>query len=160
MHPPAKKSRHKLKSLTSSLWKNIKIRAIAIFLALILTSGDLVGQCAADDLVMTCIPKLISGFNFLKSYKIDSSEKKDKVEHSYVFTKGTQYMIVLCTSGTHPSDVTINLLDSKRNKVASLNFLDQVGSIHYSCNTTGIFYIQYLFSTEAICGGSVLAFKR
>jgi hypothetical protein len=139
----------------------MKIRAIAITLISIMASADLFCQCTVDDLVTDCIPKLTSGYNFLKSYKIDGSGKKDKVEHSYVFTKGTQYIVMLCTSRTLQADVTMNLLNSERNKVASLKFKDGIGAMSYSCNTTGIYYIQYCFSTtEGLCGGSMLAFKR
>ena len=65
------------------------------------SSSELIGQCDPENFSNTCIPKLATGFNFLKSYKIDGEGgAKDKVEYSYVFTKGTQYMINLCATGT------------------------------------------------------------
>ena len=57
-----------------------------------LSTLEVIGQCNSEALSNQCIPKLAAGFNFLKSYKIEKGAK-DFVEYSYVFTKGTQYMI-------------------------------------------------------------------
>lgn len=126
-------------------------------------STGLNAECDADNLSNACIPKLSSGFNFLKSYKIDGDGgNKDKVEYSYVFTKGTQYMINLCAEGNSPDGLVVSLYDSKRNKVASSKVNDQfISAIAYPCNATGIYYIQYTFDGSATyCGGSALGFKR
>jgi len=140
-----------------------KVSAI-VFLVLIsgFTSFKLIGQCNADTFSNACIPKLGEGFNFLKSYKIDGeSGAKDKVEYSYVFTKGTQYMINLCASGNSPDGIVVSLFDSNRNKVASSKINGQlVSAIAYPCNATGIYYIQYTFDGGSKCGGSALGFKR
>lgn len=126
-------------------------------------STSLNAECDADNLSNACIPKLSSGFNFLKSYKIDGDGgNKDKIEYSYVFTKGTQYMINLCAGGNSPDGLVVSLYDSKRNKVASSKVNDQyISAIAYPCNATGIYYIQYTFDGSATyCGGSALGFKR
>lgn len=120
-------------------------------------------QCDAEPYTSGCIPKLASGFNFLKSYKIDGhGGSKTKVEYSYVFTKGTQYMINVCATGESTDGIVVSLYDSNRNKLVSSKVNDQyISAIAYPCNTTGIYYIQYTFdeSTE-FCGGSALGFKR
>jgi hypothetical protein len=106
---------------------------------------------------------LASGFNFLKSYKVDGEGgSKDKVEYSYVFTKGTQYMINLCANGANTDGIVVTLFDSGRNKVASSKINGQfISAIAYPCNATGIYYIQYTFDGSAgKCGGSALGFKR
>ncbi|MBA4144262.1 MAG: hypothetical protein DI538_08605 [Azospira oryzae] len=140
-----------------------KIGAI-VFLLLIsgFTSYNLIGQCNADGFSNACIPKLADGFNFLKSYKVDGEGgAKDKVEYSYVFTKGTQYMINLCANGTATDGIVVSLFDSNRNKVASSKINGQlVSAIAYPCNATGIYYIQYTFDGGGKCGGSALGFKR
>jgi hypothetical protein len=118
-------------------------------------------NCNADNLANDCIPKLASGFNFLKSYKVNG-DAKDKVEYSYVFTKGTQYMINVCANGTATDGIVVNLFDKERNKVASSKINGQfVSAIAYPCNATGIYYIQYTFDEPSShCGGSALGFKR
>lgn len=141
-----------------------KISAL-VFLLLIsgFTSYNLIGQCNADSFSNACIPKLGEGFNFLKSYKVDGEGGgKDKVEYSYVFTKGTQYMINLCANGAATDGIVVSLFDSNRNKVASSKINGQlVSAIAYPCNATGIYYIQYTFDGGGgKCGGSALGFKR
>jgi hypothetical protein len=136
--------------------------AAVLGLALAVT-GVTRAQCDPDQHTNACIPKLSTGFNFLKSYKIDGEGGgKEKVEYSYVFTKGTQYMINLCSGGETPDGIVINLYDAQRNKVASSKINGQfITAINYPCNTTGIYYIQYTFDTSTqYCGGSALGFKR
>jgi hypothetical protein len=126
-------------------------------------SSDVIGQCNSENLSSQCIPKLAAGFNFLKSYKIDGdSGNKEKVEYSYVFLKGTQYMINICAP-TQPTDgIVVSLFDSQRNKVISSKLNDQfISAIQYPCNATGVYYIQYTFEKpSSYCGGSALGFKR
>ena len=126
-------------------------------------SMDAKAQCNPEPYTTACIPKLASGFNFLKSYKIDGQGgSKTKVEYSYVFTKGTQYMINVCATGENTDGIVVSLYDSNRNKVVSSKVNDQyISAIAYPCNTTGIYYIQYTFDTSTeFCGGSALGFKR
>lgn len=122
---------------------------------------EVIGQCNAEAYSNQCIPKLATGFNFLKSYKIEKGSK-DFVEYSYVFTKGTQYMINICAEGQGTDGIVVSLFDSNRNKVATSKVNGQyITAIAYPCNTTGIYYIQYTFDGSATnCGGSALGFKR
>lgn len=124
-------------------------------------AGELVDQCNSEKLATDCIPKLLEGFNFLKSYKVDGVAK-DKVEYSYVFMKGTQYMINVCANGTSTDGVVVSILDKDRNKVASSKINGQfVSAINFPCNASGIYYIQYTFDEPSShCGGSALGFKR
>jgi hypothetical protein len=112
-----------------------------VLTVLVLSALEVIGQCNSDALSSQCIPKLAEGFNFLKSYKIEKGGK-DYVEYSYVFTKGTQYMINICSPGTATDGIVVSLFDSNRNKVASSKINGQfISAIAYPCNTTGIYYI-------------------
>ena len=122
-----------------------------------------VAQCDPAPFTSECIPKLQEGFNFLKSYKINGQGgAKSKVEYSYVFTKGTQYMINVCATGENTDGIVVSLFDSNRNKVGTSFYNGQfLSAFIYPCNTTGIYYIQYTFDNSAqFCGGSALGFKR
>lgn len=137
--------------------------SIIVLAAVSMGSSGLVGQCNSDNFSNACIPKLSTGFNFLKSYKIDGEGgAKDKVEYSYVFTKGTQYMINICAPGQPTDGIVVTLYDSNRNKVASSKINGQfISAIAFPCNATGIYYIQYTFDgSSKYCGGSALGFKR
>jgi hypothetical protein len=139
------------------------ILSLSFLLSVGIGSSGLIGQCNSDNFSNACIPKLAGGFNFLKSYKIDGEGgSKDKVEYSYVFTKGTQYMINICANGQATDGIVVTLFDSGRNKVASSKINGQfIAAIAYPCNATGIYYIQYTFDGSAShCGGSALGFKR
>jgi hypothetical protein len=128
---------------------------------LVISALEVIGQCNSDALSSQCIPQLSAGFNFLKSYKIEKGGK-DYVEYSYVFTKGTQYMINICAPGSETDGIVVSLFDSNRNKVASSKINGQfIKAIAYPCATTGIYYIQYTFDGSSnYCGGSALGFKR
>ena len=117
--------------------------------------------CNSDKLATECIPKLSGGFNFLKSYKVDGTAK-DRVEYSYVFMKGTNYMINLCANGSNPDGMTVSILDKDRNKVASSKIDGQfLTAISYPCKASGIYYLQYTYDESSNhCGGSALGFKR
>ncbi len=134
---------------------------IFVFSVFVFSTLDVIAQCNAESLSTACIPKLATGFNFLKSYKIEKGGK-EFVEYSYVFTKGTQYMINICAGGANTDGIVVSLFDSNRNKVASSKYNGQfLQAMTYPCNTTGIYYIQYTFDgSTSYCGGSALGFKR
>ncbi|HEY0739848.1 MAG TPA: hypothetical protein VGD40_00250 [Chryseosolibacter sp.] len=134
---------------------------IFVFSVFVFSTLDVIAQCNAESLSTACIPKLATGFNFLKSYKIEKGGK-EFVEYSYVFTKGTQYMINICAGGANTDGIVVSLFDSNRNKVASSKYNGQfLTAMTYPCNTTGIYYIQYTFDgSTSYCGGSALGFKR
>jgi hypothetical protein len=137
--------------------------SVLVFTLILICSKNIQAQCNPDNLANECIPKLASGFNFLKSYKVDGEGgAKEKIEYSYVFTKGTQYMINLCSTGSNTDGIVVSLFDSGRNKVATSKINGQfISAIAYPCNATGIYYIQYTFDGSASkCGGSALGFKR
>ena len=138
--------------------KKLLIFVCSVF---VFSTLDVIAQCNAESLSTACIPKLATGFNFLKSYKIEKGGK-EFVEYSYVFTKGTQYMINICAGGAATDGIVVSLFDSNRNKVASSKYNGQfLTAMTYPCNTTGIYYIQYTFDgSTGYCGGSALGFKR
>ncbi|MFZ9981184.1 MAG: hypothetical protein ACO3FI_04035 [Cyclobacteriaceae bacterium] len=134
-----------------------------LVLAISVLSSGIYAQCNPDAYALACVPKLADGFNFLKSYKIDGQGgQKGKIEYSYLFTKGTQYMINLCVEGTDTDGIVVNLFDGARNKIAS-NLINgtYVNQLTMMCNATGIYYIQYTFNgSRRFCGGSALGFKK
>jgi hypothetical protein len=138
--------------------KKLILIVLSVF---VLSTLEVIGQCNSEAFSTQCIPKLASGFNFLKSYKIEKGAK-EFVEYSYVFTKGTQYMINICAGDANTDGIVVSLYDSNRNKVASSKINGQfISAIAYPCNTTGIYYIQYTFDgSTGYCGGSALGFKR
>ena len=139
------------------------ISLIGIFSIILLFTSTAYGQCDAGAVSDQCIPKLQDGFNFVKSYQIDGAGgSKTKVEYSYVFAKGTQYMINICSEAADTDGIVVSLYNSSRKKVTTSNANGKLFSaIAYPCNATGIYYITFTFEGSANhCGGAVLGFKR
>ena len=140
--------------------KNLFLILLTLLVVVTLDSN---AQCDADTYTTQCIPKLPDGFNFLKGYKIDGrGGEKEKVEFSYVFTKGTQYMINLCSLDDGTDGIVVSLFDARRNRIATSSIDGQFAkAIAFPCNTTGIYYISYSFEgSTSHCGGSALGFSK
>ena len=120
-------------------------------------------QCDAASKAAGCIPNPNSGYTLIKSFEVDGKGgSKTKIEYSYVFTKGTKYLLNVCGDGETPDGVVVTVYDKYRNKVAS-NYVDGnvVKAIAYPCSATGIYYITYTFEeSKGYCGGSTIGFKR
>lgn len=118
-------------------------------------------QCNNDEFVTSSIASLLPGYSLLKSYKINGEKDLEKVEFSYVLTKGTQYIINLKDKNSAPSTV-VTLYDSQRNKIATNKISGTIApAIAFSCGSTGIYYLTYTFEPSSErCAGSTLAFKR
>ncbi len=127
-------------------------------IALFTTSLSADAQCKSDE----CVGKLSEGFTFLKSYQIQIPASSDQVEYSYVFSKETNYMLVLCNGGT-TSNTIVTLYDSNR-KIIATNY-DKANNkvfpaIVYQCKATGIYYMKFSFLNKPECSVGVLAFKK
>ena len=134
------------------------------FIALItVTAGSALAQCDAANKAAGCAPNPDSGYTLIKSFEVDGKGgSKSKIEYSYVFTKGTKYLLNVCGDGSTPDGVVVTVYDKYRNKVAS-NLVEGnvVKAIAYPCSATGIYYITYTFeNSQAYCGGSTIGFKR
>ena len=82
------------------------------------------------------------------------------VDKEYVFIKGKQYMINICSENN--SGIVISLFDSDKNKIATSKVDGNYASaITFPCKSTSIYYINYTFeSGQEYCGGSVLSFRN
>lgn len=143
---------------------NKKILAIlSLFLGLgIFTSF---AQCNAMQHKNTCVGQLADGFTFIKSYILDNKKinKNGEIEYSFVFSKGTLYMLTIANNLGESSGVEITLYDPTRKKLAS-NYdasSDKFYPIGYPCKSTGVHYMTFKFKDgQEPCGLSVLGFKR
>jgi hypothetical protein len=131
-----------------------------ITLLLVAASTASFAQCNNDDLVNASVAGLAPGYCFLKSYKINGENDLEKVEFSYVLTRGTEYVLNL--KEKNAASTVVTLYDAKRNKIASNKISGSLASaIAFSCGATGIYYITYTFeSVTDRCAGSTLGFKR
>ena len=140
------------------------MKSLAFFLAVIgFATSYSFAQCDTAGKVQACVPNPSTGYTLIKSFHIDGEGgSKAKIEYSYVFTKGTKYLVNVCGAEETPDGVVVTLYDKYRNKVAS-NLVEGtiVPAIAYPCSATGIYYITYTFQeSKEYCGGSTIGFKR
>ena len=138
-------------------------RLVFFITVLCFTTNVSYGQCDAAEKAAGCTPNPESGYTLIKSFEVDGKGgTKSKIEYSYVFTKGTKYLVNVCGGAKTPDGLVVTLYDKYRNKVAS-NLVEGkvVKAIAYPCSATGIYYITYTFyESKEFCGGSTIGFKR
>lgn len=140
----------------------MKTRTLLLsILVLALFTGNAAAQCNNEEFVNASVAALAPGYSLLKSYKINGEKDLEKVEFSYVLTKGTEYLLNLKDKNAAPATV-VTLYDSKRNKIACNKISGTIApAIAFSCGATGIYYITYTFEPSSErCAGSTLGFKR
>lgn len=142
----------------------ISMRRLIFLIVLIgMSSSVSLAQCDASTKVAVCAPNPNSGYTLIKSFEVDGKGGSlTKIEYSYVFTKGTKYLVNVCGGVDTPDGVIVTLYDKYRNKVAT-NLIDNkiIKAIAYPCSATGIYYITYTFQqSKEYCGGSTIGFKR
>lgn len=138
--------------------------SLGAFLLVIFALSTASAQCEADKYTDKCIQKLASGFTFMKSYKIDGDGgSKPKIEYSYVFSKGTNYMVTLANKDPEIKGMTLSLYDSSRKLVATSHDKSNdkyYSAIGYTCAATGIYYLTFSFEdTKDYCAAAVLGFN-
>lgn len=135
----------------------------AFFVAFGATVNTASAQCDANKWKSKCISGLAGGFTFIKSYALDggSAGADGAVERSFVFSKGTIYMINTVNALGESSGIKVELYDPAHKKLAS-NYRDgKYYPLGYQCATTGVHYMKFYFSgTKDKCGLSCLGFKR
>ena len=143
--------------------KHIKnpIRLLAIFTLLIGISHLSKAQCNPSDYTETCISNLDSTFHYIKSFSLDGQDGAAQfTEHSYVFTKDTDYLINWCTMTDVEDAISLEILDQNRLSVANSKDGTLKDQLEFSCKTTGIYYLRYSFNNvEDYCGGSAMGFR-
>lgn len=141
--------------------KVYKIFAIVSFIFVSLASAN--AQCDANSLKSKCTSQLAPGFTYIKSYPLEQGKinSKGEIEYSFVFSKGTIYMLTFANSSGQPSDIEITLYDPAHKKIASNLVNGQYIPLGYKCTATGVHYMTFKFKDGVPkCGLSILGFKR
>ena len=114
--------------------------------------------CDASKFKDQCVNQLGSGYTYLKSFQLTG-----EVEYSFVFSKGTLYMLTTASALGEAGNIEIQLYDPSHKLIVS-NYdkkTDKYYPINYPCSTTGVHYMKFIFNdTSKECGLSVLGFKR
>ena len=106
------------------------------------------GQSGEDALLDKCAANL-GTYNYIRSFNVSVTLwKKANPEYSYVFSKGSTYLLIGCEGNTTGGKMIINLFDRNHKLIAST--YDGKTKIHYSdllypCSATGVYYLEAYF---------------
>jgi hypothetical protein len=140
---------------------------LTVFLAVaafMLFAGSAVAQCDSDEFLDRCAPSL-GTYNYIKSFSLTAgSKKKSSGEFSYVFSKGSTYLLVLCEDELKEGKLVVSLYDRNHNLIAS-TFNETTGKYYpnlvYPCLSTGVYYIKASFKdARKGCGMCILGFNK
>jgi len=122
------------------------------------------GQCEDDEFLDECASSL-GTYTFIKAFNVDIKPKKQEtVEYSYVFSKGSNYMIIVCDANEVGNKMIVNLYD--RNHALIASSYDKKTKKHYPdmvypCSATGVYYVEAsLEGTDPGCGVIILGFSK
>jgi len=137
------------------------LKFIFLFLIFFIPVGAY-AQCDSDAFLDNCASKL-EAFTFIKAFNT-TIKKSDPVEYSYVFSKGSTYMIVVCDQNISGNRMIVNLYDRNRKLIAS-SYNPKTKTYYpdliYPCSATGVYYLGVSFeSSKGGCGVSILGFKK
>lgn len=142
---------------------------IFIYFIIILTTTSFISlptptpSCDSDDFLDNCAPAL-GDFTFIKTFNVDVKKSSEKTEYSYVFSKGSEYRIVICDQNIAGKKMVVNFYDRGK-KLIGTNYLKSskkfYPTINYQCSATGVYYIEAFFEEDKTgCGINMLGFKK
>jgi hypothetical protein len=101
-----------------------------------------------------------AGYSYLKFFTIQTK----KQECSFIFSRGTEYLLTTGLSDGAASNLEIQLFDKSKKLICS-NYNKKKGTfakVLYPCTSTGVHYISYIDHSKnsSVCGAGVIGFKR
>ena len=126
--------------------------------SLIILSCYVKAQCVSDN----CNSKL-GTFTYLKTIYIDNTKLQDKPNMvTYLFSKGSTYMVLCCDQAIKGSRLIVNVYDKDKNLIATNKLKKKVyPSIQYPRSATGIYYIESFYEdSKDPCGVNILGFTK
>jgi len=144
--------------------KKGKMKVVRIFLWFMLASATplVYGQCQSDEFLDNCASKLES-FTFIKAFNFELG-KGEKEEFSYVFSKGSSYIIIVCDQNVNGEKLVVNLYDRNHKLIASSynsKTKTYYPDILYPCTATGVYYLDAgIEGNKEGCGVTILGFMK
>lgn len=143
--------------------KKKRIMLIMIMSALLFPSISS-GQCETNDFLDKCASGL-GTYNYIKSFTLNVKQRKNSnTEYSYVFSKGSTYMLIVCNDNVVGGNMAMNLYDRNHKLIAST--YDEKNNKYYSnlvypCSATGVYYFKATFQdAKKGCGVFIIGFSK
>lgn len=140
--------------------KYTNILFIFVFLTISFSFYD---KCDLESLFEKNITNL-QPYTFIKKFDIEINKRENKIEYSYVFSRDSEYKIIVCDLNNEGKKMIINFYD-RNHKLVMSNFVKsskkQFPSISYKCSATGVYYMEAFFEDgNTGCGVNILGFKK
>ena len=130
---------------------------IKLIILSLLSSLNAPDNCDTSPFANECARQMPRKFRTLKSFSFAKQKEQEFIECSYVLTKGTRYNISACFNEVE--NLKIELFNSRRALVASINSGKKFSKLNYKCVSSGIYYMRFSFgSSTNSCGASLLSF--
>jgi hypothetical protein len=142
--------------------KRTAILGLAILALIIVPSFTSGPECGSDEFLDKFAPAL-GDYTFIKAFKVEIDKSGEKNEFSYVFSKGSNYRIIICDQNSEGNKMVVNFFDRNKKLIAS-NYLKSSKKffpvLNYNCSATGVYYVESYFEGEKNgCGVNILGFK-
>jgi hypothetical protein len=144
--------------------KNSKYFLLLLIFSTVFFPAVSFGQPDADAFLDKCSANL-GTYNYIKSFVIDTkSKKKENSEYSYVFSKGSKYILIVCNDNGSTGEMHVNLYDRNHDLIGS-TYDESTNKLYpeliYTCSATGVYYIKPVFKgakrSRGIC---ILGFSK
>ena len=140
----------------------MKIKNLIIFLGIMLLPGYIYAQCDSDAFLDNCASRLET-YTFIKAFNT-TLKKSEKTEYSYVFSKGSNYMVIVGDLKIAGERMIVTLYDRNHKLIASsynAKTKTYYPDLLYPCSATGVYYMEVTFEgAKGGCGVCILGFKK
>lgn len=145
-----------------NIFKNTSVVLLLALVSSISMSFISGPDCGSDAFLDKYAPAL-GDFTFIKAFNVETKKSDEKNEISYVFSKGSNYRIVICDQNSDGNKMVVNLYDRNKKLIVS-NYLKRskkfFPTINYTCVATGVYYVESYFENgKSGCGVNILGFK-
>lgn len=143
---------------------NKKLSLAIMITYLFLFPNIILGQCDTDSFLNKCAPNL-GTYNYIKSFvAIADAKNATKTEFSYVFSRGSTYIIIECPENLNGGNMIVGLYNMEHKLLAStydVKTKKYYAELNYTCSATGVYYIKPTFEgTTSGCGLCILGFNK
>lgn len=120
-------------------------------------------SCNTDAFLEECAPAL-GGHTFIKTFNVSTDKSGPLTKVSYVFSKGSNYKVVICDENIKGNRMKVKLFDRNKKMIAT-NYMSSSGkyypALSYTCSATGVYYIEASFKKgKEGCGVVILGFTK
>lgn len=144
--------------------KNIKRVYILLVISIFFFPQFLYCQSDTDVFLDKCASSL-GTYNYIKSFITNARpKKKSNPEFSYIFSKGSTYIMIACTENMAGGEMIISLYDRNHSLIATSydsKSKKYYPDLQFPCSATGVYYIKTTFEgAKSGSGMCILGFSK